>query len=342
MEDSFKKLCFLIEECLEDTNTYKCKNRLNFINGYINSKDIEAVYKLKENKGNYNCGKDFDFSIFDTINREIKIEKNDLTINENYLYLPIETVSNKLDNIEKMINSFNDSINRSYKYIQDVKSNNINKIGYDYIFTIKTLLEFSSLLLDKITERLYQKYDFKYLNFVISNIYEINDEKKLVEFLVYIYNNQYYEDNNINRENSSVTLLNNKTTNSYLSIDIIKDIDQRRNFKNKTYYCNFDKDRVLKNFNNLKVIDESNYKKYIKLRCNANLLDNVEMNIQKLFEKYIKKEDEYLVSSGAYFLAIQDLKIYRGKKYCWICGEKLGVFSSEVTCKKHRGDEASL
>ncbi|MGG7213198.1 hypothetical protein ACQPUY_06215 [Clostridium nigeriense] len=88
--------------------------------------------------------------------------------------------------------------------------------------------------------------------------------------------------------------------------------------------------------------DYTNYQDFIDLKCKSDLTQNAIANIKSLFGKYIGHEDEYLVSANAYFSALQDLKLYRGKKYCWICGERLGVFSLGVICKKHENIEYIL
>lgn len=340
MDDSLKKLSLLIEECVDD-KIYTLKNKVNFIKAYIKEGDrgakIEEAYNLKVNYRNYRYGKLFDFRILENINEGIQIQDNVYGINPDYLDLSINEISEKINNIIYSVDSFNYYINKGYNYINFVNENNIYEINNDYAFNENDFQNFKYLLLKKVEEKLYFYYDIEHLKYITETIDSFKgNEDSLVEFLIYIYNDNYYYNNNIDKNSSCLNIIFSE------AIDYQQAKEYVNTYEEKIYYANFNSNRVLTNFKNIKIINCSNYKKNIDVKCDANLMSDAMTNIKSIFGKYIKDGEEYLVSANAYFLALQDIKIYRGKKRCWICGEKLGLFSSGITCKEHKDQENIL
>lgn len=342
MEDSLKKLSLLIEKCVQD-NDYRIKNNSNFINGYINDENrktkIEKAYEVRKNYMNYEYGQAFNVSIIEDIKSAIEIQENICKINSNYLELSIDDISKRIDNIIDNIDSFNNYINRSNIYIERIEAGSGEKINNDYIFTKEDFIRFRNLLIKRIREMVYENYDIEYLNFIMKKVNLLRDKKiESVDFYIYLYNDSYYKDNNIKKENKTIKIIKSE------EVTYIKSKSYAKEYEEDTYYVNFNKDEVFKSFSNMKIINAKNYEKFLDLKANTNLLDNAKINIQSIFGKYIKDTDYYLVSANAYYSAILDIKIDRGKKRCLVCGEKLGFIEklSEITCNKHRSSSSIL
>lgn len=308
----FESLVFLFDECIQD-QSYQLKNKYNYIHNAFNTNLKQAIF-YKQQLNDLIYTQDYQQYI-DYLNQMLILTPEGIQLD-----VDIESVS--LQQLKEIIEQCV-FIGKLLEQGEQAYIDNINILINQTFQPLNRSFIFNKYRQNELIKTLYktiQAYCFNHYNYENIQSFASVDEK-LNDYTVLF---DFYH-----------LLLNDQRETLQLVDDSIVNYEQARelcNDYNETlYYSNLTQSTVL-NHLNVTIINYKNYKKYINLNSKANLLSNAKDNIQLLF----KVDQHYLISNKAYFAALQDLKGYRGKKYCWICGERLGFFAHTVTCKQHQ------
>lgn len=324
MGQVYKKLAYLLDKCTDDKE-YLCKNKINYFrNSEITNLSGLVQWRSKLNEYHFSNGYKETIKI---LNDNFTIKDGNIHLNRLYDNISIEKLTKvieTLQSISEMLDTGLEYTNINYNIL---KSDNHNKLIDLYVIHYTELNNFNKLLYKKLSEGYFNNYDELKIKSILEWM-SVEQLSKSTKLMIDLYNSLIAE-NCTGKDLKSSSQIRYDKAKEYCNVS-----------GESIYYTNIPVDRIISS-NNVTNINYSNYKKFVNYNCNASLLENAEFNIDLLFNKAVKNKD-YIVSAKAYFAALQDLKVSRGKKQCWICGERLGFFTTGITCKEHSKYERYL
>lgn len=310
MGGSYDKLACLLEESIEEEE-YLYKNKKIYIKVANNRLRKIVAFKKSMEKfyttDNYREKRD---KLEKAVDSKFKVIWNsNVSIKELIEYL------NELEKIKEELNEGSRNIQRNYDILFH---NEEKKLKDEYVIKFTNKDRFNRLLFERLKER----YFSNYTGMKIKSIGKFVEDTDL---MLKIYNSLIETmGNGIKLKKSSEVTYETVKKDCMILEECI-------------YYTNILMADIF-NIDNIVVIKYSNYKEVVEYDKNINLLENVEINIALFFKKALK-DRYYMISAKAYFSLLQDLKELRKKSQCLICGKKLRIFSTKITCKEHHKDE---
>lgn len=322
MGQKFEKLAVLLDKCTKNQE-YSNINKSNLIRNSELTSLKEILYWTK-NLSKYTFAATFkdDLSF---LKHYIIVKEGNANITEELVKKDIKEINNVLSSLKKIEFRLNKHIFDTKHIFEMLESYKYNTFPIMYIIENDELYKYNNLLYSRLNSLIFNSYNEDFVA-MIQNKIGIETLTENTSLLINIYNDR---------------LLPRKEKCLINSHDIdYKEAKRYCNEYDNIYFTNIEIQNTITE-KNVVIIDYSNYKKFIKLRSSTNLLNDAYFNIPILFKKQINRS-KYIVSAVAYFAALQDLKAARGKKRCWICGEKIGAFSFNITCKEHEQYESDM
>lgn len=274
----------------------------------------EQVEKWVKNNGNYIYSTKGN-EIIDEINEMLiyREEEAEIDINNSSILGDLRESLNIIDRLQSLFSELDSYINFSKELIAgyNVKLDTVNAANINDVDSL------NKKVVDRINELLKENFSQEVIDFLRKS--KIDTDKLDINEKINLYKN---------------TLCNMNISNK---LELITARNVNCDSVNKTaLITNLYEDNLFDFLGNeIVMIDILNKNNFSKFHGRFEIKENIKENISNIFN--IPKNSKYLITAEAYLEVMNNLQIRRAKsKECYICGEKLGVFSKYLTCKRHR------
>lgn len=320
-----EKLFYFLDKCTR-TLEYKEKNINVYLNGFL---EINGEKYLKWVKTFDDWAISSKYKVVrDRLIEILSVDGNKVIFNKEYLkgkeFTEVIKTVNELKEIISIIEKLEKN---NEKNINIINSKSKGLLNEEFVIDKYKMTQSMKLLKEQVMKRIYENYQSEYVKKHFTNK-NSGIEKCTFERMVEIYNEI------ISSKVLGARLVDPTDSDYIIAKELCYNVEQN------SYFTNIKLDEVLE-VGDFKIVELNDYIQYIKCVGEVNLLDNSDKNIAIIFSDVYLSGEKYMISTKAYFDALQKIKAGRGKKKCWVCGDKLGLFNFDITCTKHKKYEDS-